>query len=219
MKGPAERAMSYDRRLANMANTAYAERDAAGRKIGMKTLEEAVNKACKYGGGTREDAAEALETMIASGVVSDTDAIKMLPGIVKAATASNVSTNELATIAIRAQQSFKISPDDVPAILSAALAAGQAGGFELKDMAKWLPQQMAMAGNLGITGKEGFAKLAAWNQASVITAGTKDEAGTLPISMTGCCQIGNGSNVPTTPPAAPAYVPKRCGFHHGQRRC
>lgn len=57
------------------------------------------------------------------------------------------------------------------------MAAGQAGGFELKDMAKWLPQQMAMAGNLGLSGKEGFAKLAAWNQASVITSGTKDEAG------------------------------------------
>lgn len=177
LKGPAEKAMSYDRRLANMANTAYAERDAAGREIGMKSLEEAVNKARRQGGGTREQAAEALDTMIASGVVSEGDAIKMLPGIMKSATASNTDANALATIAIRAQQSFKISPDDIPAVLSSALAAGQAGGFELKDMAKWLPQQMAMAGNLGLGGKEGFAKLAAWNQGSVITAGTKDEAG------------------------------------------
>lgn len=177
LKGPAERAMSYDRRLANMANTAYAERDAAGREIGMKTLEAAVNKARRQGGGTREQAAEALDTMIASGVVSDADAIKMLPGIMKAATASNTDANALATIAIRAKQSFKISAEDLPGVLSAALAAGQAGGFELKDMAKWLPQQMAMAGNLGLSGKEGFAKLAAWNQGSVITAGSKDEAG------------------------------------------
>lgn len=177
LKGPAERAMSYDRRLANMANTAYAARDAAGREIGMKTLEAAVNKARRQGGGTREQAAEALDTMIASGTVSDGDAITMLPGIVKAATAANTDANALATIAIRAKQSFKISAEDVPSVLSAALAAGQAGGFELKDMAKWLPQQMAMAGNLGLSGKEGFAKLAAWNQASIITAGSKDEAG------------------------------------------
>jgi hypothetical protein len=177
LKAPAERAMSYDRRLANMANTAYAERDAAGREVGMKTLEAAVNKARRQGGGTREQAAEALDTMIASGVVSDVDAIKMLPGIMKAATASNTDANALATIAIRAKQSFKISADDLPSVLSSALAAGQAGGFELKDMAKWLPQQMAMAGNLGLSGKEGFAKLAAWNQGSVVTAGSKDEAG------------------------------------------
>ncbi|WP_407058998.1 hypothetical protein ACKZDW_18535 [Ralstonia syzygii subsp. celebesensis] len=49
LKGPAERAMSYDRRLANMANTAYSERDAAGRKIGAKALEDAVNKARREG--------------------------------------------------------------------------------------------------------------------------------------------------------------------------
>lgn len=177
LKGPAEQAMSYDRRLANMANTAYAERDAAGRKIGMKTLEDAVNKARHEGGGTRDQAAGALDTMIASGTVSDSDAMKMLPGIMKASTASGADANALATIAIRAKQSFKIKAEDLPSVLSAAMAAGQAGGFELKDMAKWLPQQMAMAGNLGLSGKEGFAKLAAWNQASVITSGTKDEGG------------------------------------------
>ncbi|CEJ19980.1 phage tail tape measure protein [Ralstonia solanacearum] len=177
LRGPAERSMSYDRRLANMANTAYSERDAAGRKVGTKSLEDAVNKARREGGGTREQAAEALDTMIASGTVSDTDAMKMLPGIMKAATASGTDANALATIAIRAKQSFKISADDMPQILSAAMVAGQAGGFELRDMAKWLPQQMAMASNLGLSGKEGFAKLAAWNQASVITAGTRDEAG------------------------------------------
>ncbi|WP_290977747.1 phage tail tape measure protein [Herbaspirillum sp.] len=177
LKAPASAAMSYDMRLADMANTAYAERDKAGRQIGMKELEGAVNKARREGGGTRDQAADALDTMIASGTVSDQEAIAMLPGIMKAATAGNTDANALATIAIRAKQSFKIGVEDIPKILSAALAAGQAGGFELKDMAKWLPQQMAMAKNLGISGKDGFAKLASWNQASVVTAGTKDEAG------------------------------------------
>lgn len=177
LKSPALDAMSYDKRLAGMANTAFAERDAAGRIMGMKTLEDAVTKARRFGGGTRDQTAEALDTMIASGTVSVSDSIQMLPGIMKAATGSGAGASELATIAIRAKQSFKIAPDDLPGILSAAMAAGQAGGFELKDMAKWLPQQMAMAGNLGLSGKSGFAKLAAWNQASVITSGTKDEGG------------------------------------------
>lgn len=174
---PARQAMGYDRRLAGMANTAYAERDASGRIAGMKTLESAIVHARRVGGGTREQAAEALDTMIASGTVSAEEAGAMLPGIMKAATGSGADANALATIAIRAKQSFKIRADDIPAVLSAAMAAGQAGGFELKDMAKWLPQQMAMAGNLGLSGKEGLAKLAAWNQASVVTAGSKDEAG------------------------------------------
>ncbi|AJF00049.1 phage tail tape measure protein [Pandoraea apista] len=177
LRGPAERAMSYDRRLANMANTAFSERDENGRKIGKTELESAVNAARRFGGGTREQAAEALDTMIASGVVSDRDAMTMLPGIMKAATASVTDANAMATIAIRAKQSFKIDAADIPQILSAAMVAGQAGGFELRDMAKWLPQQMAMASNLGLSGKDGFAKLAAWNQASVITSGTRDEGG------------------------------------------
>lgn len=177
LSAPAKVAMSYDRRLAHMANTAYSDSDEAGYHAGKQQLESAVNKARKAGGGTREQAADTLDTMISSGVVSVGDSIKMLPGIMKAATASGTEANELAMIAIRAKQSFKIKAEDLPSLLSAAMAAGQAGGFELKDMSKWLPQQMAMAGNLGLSGKDGFAKLAAWNQASVITAGTKDEAG------------------------------------------
>ncbi|MPQ72039.1 phage tail tape measure protein, partial [Pseudomonas sp. MWU12-2323] len=58
-----------------------------------------------------------------------------------------------------------------------AIMAGQKGGFELKDMAKWLPQQMAAAKLSGISGMPGMAKLLAANQAAVITAGSKDEAG------------------------------------------
>lgn len=177
LKAPAVVAMDYGTRLAHMANTAYAERDATGRIAGKKELEAAIDYARRKGGGTRDQAAEALDTLIASGTVSDRDAMTMLPGIMKAATAGHADATALATIAIRAKQSFNISADDIPRVLSAALAAGQAGGFELKDMAKWLPQQMAMAKNLGLSGKEGFAKLAAWNQASVVTAGTKDEAG------------------------------------------
>lgn len=177
LKGPAEQAMSYDRRLSHMANTAYYERDKAGREIGRKTLEEAVNRARREGGGTRDQAAGALDTMIASGTVSNSEAIQMLPGIMKASIAADTDASALATIAIRAKQSFKIKAEDLPAILSAAMVAGQAGGFELKNMAKWLPQQMAMGGNLGMSGKDGFAKLTAWNQAAMITSGGKDEAG------------------------------------------
>ena len=177
LKGPAQQSMSYDRRLAGMVNTAYADKGVVERLAGMKALEASINAARQAGGGTREAAAEALDAIIASGAVPINEAMRMLPGIMKGATASGASPLELATIAIRAKQSYNIDPEKLPEMLSAAMAAGQAGGFELKDMAKWLPQQMAMAKNIGIADREGFAKLAAWNQASVITAGTKDEAG------------------------------------------
>lgn len=186
LKAPVSVAMTFDERLAHMANTAYAERDAAGRKIGSKQLEAAVNKAVgKGGGGTRDQAAEALDTMISSGAMSGGDAMTMLPQIMRFATASNADANQLAQIGIRSMQTFKIKPEDMPNVLNMAVAAGQEGGFELKDMAKWLPQQMAAATQSGLSGRAGFAKLAALNQAAAITAGTKDEAGNNVVNLLG----------------------------------
>lgn len=170
--------MSFDERLANMANTAYAERDTAGRRVGMKELEAAINKSVgKGGGGTREQAAEALDAMVASGAMSPDAAVKMLPTIMRHSSASGADPAALAAIGIRAMQTFKIAPEDMPNVLNMAIAGGQAGGFELKDMARWLPQQMAAATASGMSGRAGFAKLTALNQAAAITAGTKDEAG------------------------------------------
>lgn len=184
LKAPTQNAMSYDERLAHMANTAYAERDTAGRKVGMKELEAAVNKAVgKGGGGTREQAAETLDTLIASGAVSKNDAVSMLPQLMRYSTASGADANMLAQIGIRGMQTFKIDAKDLPNVLNMAMAAGQEGGFELRDMAKWLPQQMAAATMSGMSGRSGFAKLAALNQAAAITAGTKDEAGNNVVNL------------------------------------
>lgn len=184
MADPAKKAMAFDERLAHMANVAFAERDSAGRQIGSKQLEAAVNKAVgKGGGGTRDQAAEALDTMIASGAMSSSDAMNMLPQLMRFATASNSDANQLAQIGIRSMQTFKIGPEDLPNVLNMAMAAGQEGGFELRDMAKWLPQQMAAASMSGLSGRSGFAKLAALNQAAAITAGSKDEAGNNVVNL------------------------------------
>ncbi|MRD73292.1 phage tail tape measure protein [Rhodocyclus tenuis] len=184
LKAPATSAMSFDERLAHMSNTAFAERDTSGRKIGMQQLEKAINKSVgKGGGGTREQAAEALDTLIASGAVGAQDAMNMLPQLMRFSSASGADATQLAQIGIRAMQTFKVKADDLPNLMNMALAAGQAGGFELRDMSKWLPQQMAAATMSGMSGRAGFAKLAALNQAAAITAGTKDEAGNNVVNL------------------------------------
>jgi TP901 family phage tail tape measure protein len=183
LANPIKQAMTFDERLAHMSNTAFRERDVAGRKFGMNELRTAIDKAQQGGGGTREGAAEALDSMIASGAMSPAQAVSMLPHVTKAASAANADPTQLANIGIRAMQTFKIKSEDMPNVLNMALAAGQAGGFELKDMSKWLPQQMAAATMSGLSGKEGFAKLAALNQAAAITAGSKDEAGNNVVNL------------------------------------
>lgn len=177
MSRPVNQTMDYGMRLASMANTAFNDRNTAGRIAGKAELNDAIVKSVREGGGTRDGAAIALDTLIASGTMKPKDAMGMLPSLMKASTASNSDASELAQIGIRAMQTMNIKPADMGKVFDMSIAAGQEGGFELKDMAKWLPQQMAMAKLDGLSGTGGLAKLLAANQASAITAGTKDEAG------------------------------------------
>lgn len=174
---PIGQTMDYGMRLAQMSNTAFTERDTIGRIAGKRELNTAIVNATRIGGGTRESSAETLDTLIASGAMSGKDAMGMLPTLTKAATASGADSSQLAQIGIRGMQTFGIKSGEMGKVIDMAITAGQAGGFELKDMAKWLPQQMAAAKLSGISGTAGMAKLLAANQASAITAGTKDEAG------------------------------------------
>lgn len=172
-----DRAMAYDLRLANMSNTAFSSRDLAGRRRGMSELDQAIKKALRYGGGTRDSAAEALNSIVASGAMSPTVAQNFLPSVMRTATASDAAPNDIAQIGIRGMQTFGIKDASLQRVLDMAVSGGQAGSFELKDMAAWLPKQMAAATLSGMSGETGFAKLVAANQAAAITAGDSNEAG------------------------------------------
>ena len=174
---PMKKQMDYDRSLAMTANTAFAERDVAGRIAGKAELNSAGKSAVEIGGGTKEDALGALDTMLASGTVKADTAMKLLPTLQKGATATGASTDDLAKIAISAMQQFDISEDQIGEVLDKAVAAGQAGNFELADMARWLPQQMAAGKSAGLKGMSGFEALLVANQQARVTAGTSDEAG------------------------------------------
>lgn len=171
-----QQARSYDRQLADASNTAFADRNLAGRQSGMRDLDSTVSAALRAGGGKREDVLGALNEMLASGSVTPDQAKNLLPTAARYATAGNANIGDLSTIVVRAlQNGFKEA--DIPRMLDMALAAGQAGGFELKDMAKWLPKFLASAQMSGLTGIEGYGRILASAQGSVITAGSKDEAG------------------------------------------
>lgn len=174
---PMKKQMDYDRSLAMTANTAFAERDVAGRITGKSELNNAVKSAVEIGGGTKEDALGALDTMLASGAVKADTAMKLLPTLQKGATATGASTDDLAKIAISAMQQFDIGEDKIGEVLDKAVAAGQAGNFELADMARWLPKQMAAGKSAGLSGMSGFEALLVGNQQARVTAGTSDEAG------------------------------------------
>ncbi|MGY6773616.1 phage tail tape measure protein [Gallibacterium sp. ZY190522] len=177
MREPVQKAMTYDRQLAMTANTAFSDRDVAGRIAGKKELHAAVKQAVETGGGTKEEALGALDTLLASGAVKTDTAMALLPTLQKAAVATGASTDDIAKIMISSMQQMGISEDQIGAVLDKAVAAGQAGNFELADMARWLPQQMAAAKAAGLSGMSGFEALLVANQQARVTAGTSDEAG------------------------------------------
>ncbi|ECZ6450296.1 phage tail tape measure protein, partial [Salmonella enterica] len=63
------------------------------------------------------------------------------------------------------------------------VAAGQAGNFELRDMAKWLGPQLAAAANAGMSGLDDFGRILSLNELSAITAGSNDEAGNNVVNL------------------------------------
>ncbi|PJG86219.1 phage tail tape measure protein [Conservatibacter flavescens] len=175
MREPVRKSMSYDRELAMVANTAFSDRDVAGRIAGKKELHEAVKGAVQSAGGTKEEALASLNALLASGMDAKI-AMDLLPTLQKGAVATGASAEDLAAITISALQNG-IAQADIGKALDMAVAAGQAGQFELQDMARWLPQQMAAAKSMGLQGLEGFETLLVANQQARVTAGTNDEAG------------------------------------------
>lgn len=178
-------AVEYSQRLAHMSNTAFAERDSAGRTAGKAELDKLIQDAVRFGGGTRDSAADTADTLFGSGVFKD-DAVKaILRQAQMAGTANKASPQDFAQMAISANQTMGVTPERMGAMFGMATKAGQMGGFEVRDMAKWLPQQMAAAKAVGMSGEAGVAKLAALNQSAILTAGTRDEAGNNVVNLLG----------------------------------
>ncbi|MCO6514492.1 MAG: phage tail tape measure protein [Snodgrassella sp.] len=177
LKDPIEKRRNFDLNLAYAANTAYSDRDSKGRIAGKQELYDVVKKTVTEQGGSRDQALDALNSMIASGTVEVNTAKQLLPVIQRASVASGADSNEVAQIAISAMQQYHIKPEEVGLALDKAMAAGQAGQFELNDMAKWLPQAMAATANGGMNGMKDFDVLLRSLQQTRITAGSADEGG------------------------------------------
>lgn len=170
--------VDYDTRLAYIANTAYSDRkDVAGRQAGMAELDAMIKGAVNKYGGTRESAADTLNNLISSDAFNDSEIKSLFPMIQKYSTASGAAPEELGNIVLRAKQTMGIKPEDMSLLLDKAIRAGDLGGFELTDMARWLPQQFSAAKSAGLSGFAGVDKVLSMNQAAMITAGSTDEAG------------------------------------------
>jgi TP901 family phage tail tape measure protein len=181
-KASIQKSVSYESQLLDMANVAYADRNAKGRIAGAKDLDAVVKASIREGGGTRESAASALNTMLAAGT-DEVTAKKLLPTIQKAATASGASGEELASILTKGISQGLFTAEDAPAVIDKAIKAGEAGAFELKDMARWLPQ--IFSAGKGMKNMAGYEAHLANLQGIAQVTGSKDQAGNAYFNLLG----------------------------------
>ncbi len=182
---PMKRAADYELDLARLSNIAYSDRNTvAGRKEGQREMDKSIRTATVEG-VTRDDALVGLKTLIGAGV-NRKDAMDMLPGLAKFSMAGEASMSDVANIAVKAQQTYGIKAGEMPAALQMALTAGKEGQFEFKDMAHWLPEQMAISKNmLGMQGLSDLPTLLTANQFAARSAGSNNAAGNNLVNFLG----------------------------------
>lgn len=103
---------------------------------------------------------------------------KAMPSIGKAATATGASLEDLSKAGFAAMSNLGVKAEDLARSFDIMAAAGKAGGFELKDMAQYLPSITALASSKGMTGQQGLSEIAAALQIVRRGAGDSAEAAT-----------------------------------------
>ncbi|MFT8209747.1 MAG: phage tail tape measure protein [Symbiopectobacterium sp.] len=177
IKDPVQRQMAFESKNAEIANTAYNALPSDERIKKIPVINNTIRKAVRYGGGTPEAAQTTLGALFAGGLDEDA-AIKMLPDIMKYASASGANPEHLAQIGIGAIKNFGIKAEDLPAVYDKAIRSGENGKYELADMARSLSLTMTKANSVGMSGLNDLDKLLAMLQANAETAGDNSAAST-----------------------------------------
>ncbi|TPK15228.1 phage tail tape measure protein [Mesorhizobium sp. B2-5-9] len=114
-----------------------------------------------------------VDAMVSLGLGSK-DALAALPAIGRAATATGATIADLSAASVSAMQNLKVAPGEITAMLDAMASAGNAGAFELRDMAQYFPALGAAYQGLGQHGVAAVTDLAAAMQ--IVRKGTGDSA-------------------------------------------
>lgn len=177
LRAPLQHAMSLEERLGLMANTAFAEYDSAGRKVGERQLRDSLKQAVA-GGLTADGAAGALDKLIKDNQVGGVKgAMELLPFIAKASVGSGSDPQAVAAMmGSFIGSGYAKSPAEAKRMMGMATAAATAGAFEKEDMAKHLPALLPLAKLSGLTGEAGMVKVLTLLQQARTTAGSSDEA-------------------------------------------
>ena len=166
---PVQAAQEFDRALAEIG--AKGNLTAAQ----MKAIGEAAVATSSQVNQFAADIVRAQDFLVGMGLDVDR-ATKAMPSIGRAATATGASLEDLSKAGFAAMSNLGIAAENLGKSFDIMAAAGKAGGFELRDMAQYLPSITALASSKGMTGENGLAQIAAALQIVRRGAGDASEA-------------------------------------------
>lgn len=128
--------------------------------------------------------AKTFDALLGLGLGGKTDAenvdaaLKLLPAINKTATAFRAESEDVMRAGQAVFANLRVPAEQVQLAFDMMAASGNAGAFELRDMAQYFPSITAQAQALGIQGTKGVSDLAAALQVVRQGAGDASEAAT-----------------------------------------
>ena len=141
----------------------------------MKAIGEAAVATSSQVNQFAADIVRAQDFLVGMGLDIDRSTTAM-PAIGRAATATGASLEDLSKAGFAAMSNLGIAAENLGKSFDIMAAAGKAGGFELRDMAQYLPSITALASSKGMTGENGLAQIAAALQIVRRGAGDASEA-------------------------------------------
>ncbi|MFR9677778.1 phage tail tape measure protein [Acinetobacter sp. SEK570] len=136
-------------------------------------MEGFVRNSTVVGGATPQQMVQALNTLTASNVYDFKELKDVMLQVSRTAFASGADSNDVAMMAV-AQRNFGLT--DLTRANDQAMKAGQLGSFELRDMARYMPDLLTQGKNAGYIGENGYKDLLVMMQLSKKTAGTAEGA-------------------------------------------
>jgi len=177
-RAPLSKVMEYDKKIAILSNTAYAERDVAGRQAGQDEIKAAISRAVQTAGGTREAAADTLYELLGASGLSRDQAFEILPHVQRFGLATGRDGGQDLAGLVGALKAQGIAPENMADALGKMLHAGQTGGFGVDNMIAILPRLLqAQRDNFGVNGIAGLEAALA-NMTGIVAAnGMPQESG------------------------------------------
>ncbi|MEW5885474.1 MAG: phage tail tape measure protein [Pseudomonadota bacterium] len=122
------------------------------------------------------DIGAGLQVLVAAGVTSVAELERFAPILAETATATRASVEDLSNVFVVLRSNLGLGAQEAGAAFNMLTYAGKRGQFEMREMARWMPNLAPMMQGLGVTGKEAVAELGAALQIARMGAGSSDEA-------------------------------------------